>query len=66
MNMFYHCPKLNYIKAMFITTPEKKYTANWVYNVAQNGIFIKNNKATWSLTGSDSVPSGWTVETASN
>jgi len=51
---------------MFITTPEKKYTANWVYNVAQNGIFIKNNKATWSLTGSDSVPSGWTVETASN
>ena len=48
--MFYGCTSLNYIKAMFTTTPSTTYTQNWVQNVA---------------TGVHGVPSGWTVQTAS-
>ena len=62
--MFYGCSKLNYIKSMFVTTPSSLYTGNWVYGVASTGTFVKNKNATWSVTGSDGIPSGWTVETA--
>ena len=63
--MFYGCSKLNYIKAMFTTTPSTSYTQNWVQGVASTGTFIKNSAATWNVTGSNGIPTGWTVETAS-
>ena len=59
--MFYNCRKLNYIKAMFTTTPGLSYTNRWVSSVASTGTFVKNATATWNVTGANGVPSGWTV-----
>ena len=65
-NMFYNCRELNYIKAMFTTTPGSSYTSSWVYGVAASGTFVKNASATWNVTGTSGIPSGWTVETAAS
>ena len=62
--MFYGCKKLNYIKAMFITKPSTLYTSSWVSNVSSTGTFVKNKIATWNVTGTNGIPSGWTVKTA--
>ena len=62
--MFSGCTSLNYIKAMFTTEPSATYTSNWVKNVTANGTFVKNYAATWTTTGNDGVPSGWTIQTA--
>ena len=63
-SMFHGCSNLNYIKAMFITTPSLSYTTSWVYGVAATGTFVKNSAATWNVTDTFGVPTGWTVETA--
>jgi hypothetical protein len=63
--MFTNCSKLNYIKAMFTTTPSTTYTQNWVSGVAASGTFVKNSAASWDVSGVHGIPSGWTVETAS-
>ena len=63
--MFHSCSSLNYIKAMFTTTPGTYYTSSWVYGVAENGTFVKNVNATWNKSGTSGIPTGWTVETAS-
>ena len=62
-NMFTGCSTLNYVKAMFTTTPGINYTGNWLKDVAATGTFIKNKNATWTTTGTNGVPTGWTVET---
>ena len=62
--MFEGCSKLNYIKAMFTTTPSSSYTRYWVSGVASSGTFVKNKNATWNVTGTSGIPSGWTVQTA--
>ena len=64
--MFDGCSNLNHIKVMFTTTPAVSYTAYWVRGVAASGTFIKNPAATWNVTGTEGVPSGWTIEYASN
>ena len=64
-NMFENCSSLNYIKAMFTTTPESKYTEYWVTSVSSTGTFIKNSAAEWNVTGTNGVPTGWTIQTAS-
>lgn len=64
-HMFTSCTSLNYIKAMFTTTPSSTYTQNWVQNVAASGTFVKNTSANWDVSGNYGVPSGWTVQTAS-
>jgi hypothetical protein len=64
-NMFQGCTSLNYIKAMFTTTPGTTNTNNWVNGVAANGTFVKNSAAQWDVSGIHGVPSGWTIETAS-
>ena len=61
-NMFNGCTNLNYIKAMFTTTPSTTYTQNWVKGVASTGTFVKNSAATWDVTGIHGIPTGWTVE----
>ena len=63
--MFKNCASLNYIKAMFTTAPGGSYTYAWVTGVASTGTFVKNASATWTTTGSNGVPAGWTVQTAS-
>ena len=60
--MFQNCSKLNYIYAKFTTTPNSSYTSNWVSGVASTGTFVKNYEATWDITGTHGVPSGWIVE----
>lgn len=60
-SMFRGCTKLNYIKAMFTTTPSFEYTYNWVSGVASYGTFVKNKNATWNVAGMDGIPSGWAV-----
>ena len=60
-SMFYGCSSLNYIKALFTTTPSTTYTVNWVTGVAATGTFVKNRKATWTTTGDNGIPLGWTV-----
>ena len=57
--MFSGCSNLNYIKAMFTTTPSGLYTAAWVSGVASTGTFVKNVNATWNVTGTSGVPTGW-------
>ena len=57
--MFNGCSSLNYIKAMFTTTPSSSYTYNWVYGVAATGTFVKNSSASWDLIGDNGVPTGW-------
>lgn len=64
--MFSGCTSLNYVKAMFTTTPGASYTSNWVSGVAASGTFVKNSAATWTTTGANGVPTGWTVQTASS
>ena len=61
-NMFRGCSSLNYIKAMFTTTPGAAYTSNWVNGVAASGTFIKNSAATWTTTGVNGIPDGWKVQ----
>lgn len=63
-SMFYGCTELNYIKALFTTTPTNSYTLNWVKDVAANGTFVKSADATWSVVGDNGVPTGWSVENA--
>ena len=63
--MFQNCSSLNYIKAMFTTQPSTSFTRDWVSGVSSTGTFVKNSSATWNVTGSYGVPSGWTVQTAS-
>lgn len=64
-SMFNGCSSLNYIKAMFTTTPGS-ITSSWVKGVPSTGTFVKNSSATWSVTGENGIPEGWTVETASS
>ena len=65
--MFYNCKKLNYIKAMFTTTPSTSYTNNWVYGVASTGTFIRSASAYWDLVAATyCIPSGWTVGRATS
>ena len=64
--MFYNCSNLNYIKAMFTTTPSGTYTTSWVKNVAESGTFVKNSAATWNVSGVNGIPSGWTIQTANS
>ena len=59
--MFKGCSRLNYIKAMFTTTPSTTYTSSWVSGVSATGIFIKSRNATWDVTGVHGVPSNWTI-----
>lgn len=64
--MFDGCTNLNYVKAMFTTTPGTTYTRYWMRGVASSGTFVKNASATWSVSGDNGIPSGWTVQTASS
>ena len=60
--MFNGCTNLNYIEAMFTTTPGVSYTDNWVRGVAAIGTFVKNGAAMWSLIDDDGIPTGWTTK----
>ncbi|MBO7582758.1 MAG: InlB B-repeat-containing protein [Treponema sp.] len=62
--MFYGCTKLNSIKCLATDISASDCTGGWVYRVSQTGTFIKNKNMNDWATGSDGIPSGWTVKNA--
>ena len=62
--MFFFCSKLNYVKAMFTTTPKRTYTNGWLNGVASSGTFVMNRNATWYVRDTYGVPQGWTIQRA--
>ena len=65
-HMFNGCKSLNYIKMMATDISASGCLSSWVSGVSSTGTFVKNSAATWEdFYGSSGIPSGWTVETAS-
>lgn len=68
--MYAYCSNLRYLKAMILTPPPNNVstygaqTGNWLKGVASSGVFVKNSRATWNVTGDHGIPSGWTIELA--
>jgi hypothetical protein len=51
---------------MFTTEPSTTSTDNWVKGVSSSGTFVKNSAARWTNKFTAyAIPTGWTVETAS-
>ena len=62
--MFDGCTSLNYIKCLATDISASECTTRWVNGVASTGTFVKNpNMSSWT-TGTDGIPSGWTVQDA--
>lgn len=57
------CSSVNYIKMMAIDISAQYCLSLWVEGVALTGTFVKNKDATWNVTGTSGIPSGWTVIT---
>ena len=60
--MFYGCTNLNYVKMMALEISDMSIVDSWLEGTSSEGTFVKNANATW--TEADVIPSGWTVETA--
>ena len=60
--MFQGCTSLNYIKCLATNISATSCTAYWVNNVAATGTFVKaDSMSSWN-TGTNGIPSGWTVQ----
>ena len=62
VGMFRDCKQLHYVKMMAINVPSYSSFDEWLYHIADTGTFVKNAAANWDE--SKVIPSGWTVETA--
>ena len=62
--MFRGCTSLNSITCLATDISANGCTTNWVDGVASSGTFIKAPSMTGWTTGVNGIPSGWTVETA--
>ena len=60
--MFYDCVKLKYIKMLAKDVSAYNCLYNWVTNVSQTGTFIKARSMTSLPSGSNGIPTNWTVE----
>ena len=60
-NMFRGCTKLNYIKMLATDISASNCLNYWVGNVSSTGTFVKNPAMTSLPTGTNGIPSGWTV-----
>ncbi len=59
--MFQGCSSLSQITCFATDISASNCTNDWVDGVASNGTFIKNpNMSSWT-TGTNGIPSGWTV-----
>lgn len=59
--MFFNCSSLNYIKCL-ATNVKTWNISGWVSGVSPTGTFVCPDPSIWT-TGTDGIPSGWTVET---
>ena len=62
-SMFYNCTSLNYIKMLSTDISASNCLYDWVNGVPSTGTFVKHPDANIP-TGRSGIPSGWTVETA--
>ena len=60
--MFQNCTKLNYIKCLATDISASYCTSSWLKGVASTGKFVKNPNMTSWTTGSNGIPTGWTIE----
>ena len=63
-SMFEGCTNLNYIKCLATNISANNCTTSWVTNVASNGTFVKDANMTSWTTGSNGIPTNWTVQNA--
>ena len=63
--MFKDCSSLNYVKAMFASDSGTDNLKDWLSGVPETGTFVMNAAATYDPVTDAGVPSGWTIETAS-
>ena len=64
-SMFESCQSLSYIKCLATDIHALNSLTYWLKGVASTGTFVKNpNMSNWP-TGTDGIPSGWTVQDAS-
>ena len=54
---------ISFIKCLATDISATNCTQYWLSNCPQNGTFVKADSTNWS-TGDSGIPSGWTVETA--
>ena len=62
--MFSGCTSLNYIKCLATNISASNCTVNWVSGVSRTGTFVKNPSMTSWSTGTNGIPTGWTVQDA--
>ena len=69
VEMFYNAPNLNSVIAKFLTTPSELYTYNWLVGVSVDGVFYRNNNASYTdeeiknnANINYGVPSTWFIE----
>lgn len=60
--LFNGCSAINWVKTAYINEVSGA-TTNMLNGVSATGTYLKNAEATWTTTGADGVPTGWTVET---
>ena len=59
-SMFEGCENLNNVKCLATNISASNCTVNWLYGVAQSGVFTKKSGVNWP-DGYDGIPTGWTV-----
>lgn len=62
--MFERCSNLNYIKCLATDISAFNCTGSWVDFVAASGTFVKASSMTGWTTGTNGIPSNWTVQNA--
>lgn len=63
-SMFQNCSSMINITMLATDISASGCLSGWVSGVASSGTFTKSKKATWDVTGTSGIPSGWTVKTA--
>ena len=63
--MFNGCTNLNSITCLATNISASNCTTNWVNGVASTGTFTKDSSMSSWTTGTNGIPSGWTVQNAS-
>ncbi len=61
-NMFKGCHGISHIKCLATDITANSCTANWVSGVAATGTFTKAASMSSWTTGTNGIPTGWTVE----
>lgn len=60
-NMFDGCGSINAVTCLATTIPGSNCTTDWLNGVDNQGTFTKAKGASCWTSGSDGIPSGWTV-----